>query len=141
MKRLSSAFLTFSLFLLFCFLASAVFAEDTGKKKESEEKEQPKLLNNLDLNSMNLGIKREAQIQEEVSVEAPEYPGLDISFQSPAESLTTYKPFTRQELQAYSDLLTDYHLADYDRSELARPHKPARLIRTTIPIPDEDSDE
>jgi hypothetical protein len=121
------------LLLLISFFASWSFAQQDDKKKEAKEKE-PKLLQNVNVDSLNLNLKRrEVRVQEEVSVEAPDYPGLEVSIESPASGLTNYKPYTKQELQAYSDLLVDYHLNDYDRSETARPHKQGRIFRVTVP--------
>jgi hypothetical protein len=122
----------FLLLFILCFAPFALGQEEAGQKKP-EDKDR-KLIRSLNLDSLDLAIPvRDAQVQEEVSVEAEEYPGLNISVESPANSMRNYKPFTKQELQAYSDLLVDYSLADYDRSETARPHKPSRLFRTTVP--------
>ena len=122
------------LFLFIGFFASVAVAQNVEEKKKPEEKEK-KIIHGLNVNTMDLEIRtQDALVQEQISVEAPEYPGLNIDIDNPVELLRAYKPFTKQELQAYSDLLTDFHLLDYDRSETARPHKPARLIRTTIPL-------
>jgi hypothetical protein len=110
------------------------FAQTTEDQKQQDEKRR-KLIRSLSLDSLDLAIQtQETDVQEQVSVEAEEYPGLNMDFESPAKALRSYKPYTKQELQAYSDLLVDYSLLDYDRSETARPHKPARLFRTTIPV-------
>lgn len=120
--------------LLFIFLfASWSLAQQDNKKKEAKEK-KPKLLQNVSVDSLDLNLKRrEVRVQEQVSVEADDYPGLEVSVESPARGLANYKPYTKQELQAYSDLLVDYHLAGYDRSETARPHKQHRIFRVTVP--------
>jgi len=111
------------LVLMVCSLPA--FAEQKEKKEQ-----KTKLLESLNLNDWNLEIKKsEAQVQEEVSVEADEYPGLNISVSTPVESLGIYKPYTKQELRAYSDLLTDYNLNLYDASGTARPHNPGRLFQ------------
>jgi hypothetical protein len=122
----------FLLVFICLFLASPSFARQDQKQEKPDEKR--KLIESLNLDSLDLAIQaRDAQVQEQVSVEAEEYPGLNMSIESPASALSTYKPYTKQELQAYSDLLVDYSLLDYDRSETARPHKPARLFRVTVP--------
>ena len=121
------------LILILCSCASLTFARPNDSEKKTEE-EKPKLLESLNLDSWNLSIKHsEPQVQEEVRVEAEEYPGLNVSFESPAESLGGYKPYTKQELQAYSDLITDYTLTDYQASGTARPHKPGRLFGVRAP--------
>jgi hypothetical protein len=121
------------LFLFISLFASWSFAQQDDKKKAAKQKE-PKLLQNVNVDSFDLNLKRrEVRVQEQVSVEAPDYPGLEMSVDSPAQGLTTYKPYTKQELQAYSDLLVDYSLQDYDRTETARPHKKGRLFRVTVP--------
>ena len=121
--------------LVFVFLmASWSFAQQADDKEKSEKKPR-----RLILDSQN--YKPEAtqpQMQTQVEVEAEEYPGLNITFENPAASMSSYKPFTKQELRAYSDLLLDYKLTDYDRTETARPHKPARLF--SVSVPDSDSD-
>ncbi|MCI0412219.1 hypothetical protein L0222_05370 [bacterium] len=121
------------LLLFLSFFASWSFAQQNDEKKQADEKER-KLIHSINLDSLDLSLKRrELHVQEQVSVEAPEYPGLEVSVESPASGLTTYKPYTKQELQAYSDLLTDYSLNDYDRTETARPHKKGRLFRVAVP--------
>jgi hypothetical protein len=109
------------------------FAQQSDTKKEVEEK-KGKLLESLNLDSLNLNIQRpEAQIQEQVKVEAEDYPGLNVTIESPAESLGAYKPYTRQELRAYSDLITDYTLSYRDASGTARPHRPGKLFQVGVP--------
>ena len=121
------------LLLFLSFFASWSFAQQNDEKKQAEKKEQ-KLLQSINLDSLDLRLKRrEVRVQEQVSVEAPDYPGLDVSVETPARGMANYKPYTKQELQAYSDLLVDYSLNDYDRSETARPHKQYRLFRVTVP--------
>ena len=114
-------------------LASSSFAQ-SGEDQTKEDDKRRKLIQSLSLDSLDLAIQtRDAQVQEQVSVEAEEYPGLNMAVESPASSLRSYKPYTKQELNAYSDLLVDFSLLDYDRSETARPQKPARLFRVTVP--------
>jgi ABC-type transporter MlaC component len=121
------------LLLFISFFASWSFAQQDDKKKQAKEKET-KLLQNINVDSLELNLKRrEVRVQEQVSVEAPDYPGLEVSVENPARGLANYKPYTKQELQAYSDLLVDYHLTNYDRSETARPHKQHRIFRVTVP--------
>jgi|GEM_PF-3118648 len=122
------------LILMLCIAATLTFAQesDTIQKKTGEEK--GKLLESLNLDSLNLNIKVPApQLQEEVKVEADDYPGLDVSVESPAASMGGYKPYTRQELQAYSDLITDYKLTSYNTTGTARPQKPSRLFQAGVP--------
>jgi hypothetical protein len=121
----------FLLVFICLFATSPSFAR---QEQEKQDEKRQKLIESLNLDSLDLAIQaRDAQVQEQVSVEAEEYPGLNMRIESPASSLSSYKPYTKQELQAYSDLLVDYSLLDYDRSETARPHKPARLFRVTVP--------
>jgi hypothetical protein len=118
-------------FLILC-TASLSFAQED--KKENPDEKKGKLIQSLNLDSLDLAIQpRDTQVQVQVEVAAEEYPGLNMDVESPAASMEGYKPYTKRELQAYSDLLLDYSLTDYDRSETARPHKPARLFRTTLP--------
>ena len=122
------------LLLFLTLFASLSVAQQSDKKKQPAEKER-KLLQTITVDSLDLNLKRETQVQvqEEVSVEADQFPGLEISSETPARSLSSYKPYTKEELQAYSDLLVDYSLTDYDRTETARPHKKGRIFRTTVP--------
>ena len=122
------------LLVFICLLtSSSSFTQTEGDQKQENDKKR-KLIQSLSLDSLDLAIQtRDVQVQEQVSVEAEEYPGLNMAIETPASSLRSYKPYTKQELQAYSDLLVDFSLLDYDRSETARPHKPARLFRVTVP--------
>jgi hypothetical protein len=122
------------LILVVLMCGSISFAQQSGSKQKQPEKEKTKLLQSLNLDSWNLAIRRsDPQVQEEVKVEAEEYPGLSIDVQTPVESLGVYHPYTKQELQAYSDLLTDYTLTDYQASGTARPHKHTPLFRVSVP--------
>ena len=122
------------LLVFICLLASSSSFAQTEEDQTTENEKKRKLIESLSLDSLDLAIQsRDVQVQEQVSVQAEEYPGLNMTIESPASALTSYKPYTRQELQAYSDLLVDFSLLDYDRSETARPHKPARLFRVTVP--------
>jgi hypothetical protein len=122
------------LLLFITFFASWSFAQQDDEKKQANDDKDRKLLQNINADSLDLTLKRkDVRVQEQVSVEAPDYPGLDVSVESPASGLASYKPYTKQELQAYSDLLVDYSLTDYDRTETARPHKKGRLFRATVP--------
>ena len=122
------------LILVVLMCGSITFAQQSDSKQKQPEKKKTKLLQSLNLDSWNLAIRRsDPQVQEEVKVEAEEYPGLSIDVQTPVESLGVYHPYTRQELQAYSDLLTDYTLTDYQASGTARPHKHTPLFRVSVP--------
>jgi hypothetical protein len=120
--------------VLIMVFASFSFAQQNSTEQKKSEKEKSKLLQPLNLDTWNLAIRRsDPQVQEEVKVEAEEYPGLSMDFQSPVESLGIYHPYTKQDLQAYSDLLTDYTLTDYQASGTARPHKHTPLFRVRVP--------
>ena len=119
--------------LLFLSLFASWSIAEEAEKKQPAEKER-KLLQSVNVDSFDLNLKRrEIQVQEQVAVEADDFPGLEFSAGTPASDLTGYKPYTKEELQAYSDLLVDYSLTDYDRTETARPHKKGRIFRATVP--------
>jgi hypothetical protein len=121
------------LLLLLCLFAASAYSQQNSDQDKKEPKKERKLLQSLNLDELTLKVNApQPAVQEEVNVEAPDYPGLDVSFETPANSLTSYKPYTKQELQAYSDLVHDFSLQNYDRSETARPHKPGRLFSSTI---------
>ena len=125
------------LILICCLLTASVFGQQEEKKKDEPEAKKGKLLDSLNLDALSLKVQhRDTPIQEQVSVEADRYPGLEFSIQNPVESLGGYKPYTRQELQAYSDLITDYSLTNYDASGTARPHKPGKLVQ--VPLGDKE---
>ena len=125
----------YAILILGLFLtATLTFAQEGDTKKREGGEQKLKLLESLNLDAFNLSMKGPVpQMQEEVKVEAEEYPGLNVSVDSPAASLSVYKPYTRQELQAYSDLLTDYQLTSYNTTGTARPHKPGRLVQVSVP--------
>src|SRR5262245_54897512 len=94
--------------VLILALASFCFAQQNSTEEKKSEKEKAKLLQSLNLEKWNLAIQRsDPQVQEEVKVEAEEYPGLNIEVRTPIESLTVYHPYSKQELRAYSDLITN----------------------------------
>ncbi len=119
-------------FLLFiCCFATATFGQEDKDKKTSNEKERKIILH---VNTQDLALQApEAQLQEQVDVQADEFPGLNVNFDNPAISMQSYKPYTKRELQAYSDLLLDYKLTDFDRTETARPHKSGRIFQVSVP--------
>jgi hypothetical protein len=124
----------FILILVILVFASFGFAQQNSAKEKKADKEKTKLLQSLNLDTWNLAIRRsDPQVQEEVKVEAEEYPGLSIDVQTPVESMGIYHPYTKQELQAYSDLITDYTLTDYQASGTARPHKHTPLFQVRVP--------
>jgi len=129
------------LILICCLLSASVFAQQEDKTKQQQpEAKKGKLLESLNLDALTLKVQKfDTPIQEQVSVEAERYPGLEISIQNPAESLGAYKPYTKQELQAYSDLLTDYHLTNYDTTGTARAHKPGTLVSVPVPLGDKEN--
>jgi hypothetical protein len=122
------------LILIFLVCGSISFAQQSGSKQKEPEKKKTKLLQSLSLDSWNLAIRRsDPQVQEEVKVEAEEYPGLSMDIQTPVESMGVYHPYSKQELRAYSDLITDYTLTDYQASGTARPHKHTPLFQVRVP--------
>jgi hypothetical protein len=127
----------FFLILICCLVTAFAFAQQDDKANQQPEPKKGKLLESLNLDELSLKVQRpDTQIQEQVSVEADRYPGLEISIQNPVESLGGYKPYTKQELQAYSDLITDYHLTSYNTTGTARPHKANNLVQ--VPLGDKD---
>jgi hypothetical protein len=126
--------------ILICFLLSAaLFAQSDDKSKQHPQEKKGKLLESLNLDDLSLKVHHpDTPIQEQVKVEAEQYPGLEISLENPVESLAGYKPFTKQELRAYSDLLTDYNLTNYGTTGTARPHKPGKLMEVPVPLDDKD---
>jgi hypothetical protein len=123
------------LVLICCLVTLSGFAQQQEKQEKQEpEQKKGKLLESLNLDDLSLKSQRpQSQIQEQVSVEADQYPGLDINIQNPVESLGSYKPFTKQELRAYSDLITDYKLTNYHTTGTARPQQPGRLFQLRLP--------
>ena len=100
--RNENAFLLVFIYLL---ASSSSFAQ-SGEDQTKEDDKRRKLIQSLSLDSLDLAIQtRDAQVQEQVSVEAREYPGLNMAVESPASSLRRYKPYTKQELHAYSTSL------------------------------------